>query len=1730
MFDTQNKISFSTFYLVEFFRQSAELGRSEIPEDQFEMLAELGGYLTSDDDVLSGIEKLARYKGTNELSIFFFDLTERSQENPAQQSYDGLSNQVEDFINLFSLMMEEKESVRDLGRVLDYFRVQKPVTEEEVSLPKDLQEETETLSFSAFYEMEIQRIFDLVLKDVNKEHRADFRKLRQIFSSDKSDNQTYDATVKKIRNAINKLAVTPDEKAYQKLEKSTVKFIQLLQELQTINPDHYLSILENEQIPDLFKEQEKPMTVDALLEDYFLSEVNEQVKRIHLAFEEENSARALEDLLKSFKSLKEISMIHGYGGIEYFSEQVLFALAAASDKHVVLNTDSKEILEEITDELIQLDRYKDESQSERIKNYITSLKDSLDKKPELPAVKLVQRNEAFPVFKEVMQALFDRFKAGRTKAPVEVLAELSKFSVGSVALLNLDAAKELNSLLLAFSNELNSKSDDDEDEALSRLEQAWEQALNDLKSEQDLDTLLEILCQAMEQKKIVQYGLKDEEKIREMLVTSMRLAWLDQVSGFHAFLTGHSKSGELAYRNYLDRFESNISLTGYNSFKSVLDYFRDFESGKTNIDTELADEVIKSFDLALDRLLSAGTTGDYSDILEVLTEVLKEAEELPETKPEIESETIQEAKIEPEVEQKLSEEEELEQDFRTESALQLTIVRDALTALEKDENNRSTLADIGSAVHAIRSSAHLLNKGNIAEFSVNLEEASEMFEPIEVAIPENLTTVFRAAADQLELMVNGEEPDTSEVEAQIDTLMNTLIVEDVEPVDELQPEQEETSPEYDSDIPLFAEDEDSDEELVSIFKEESEKYLNTLQESTEILKSNFNNEEALNALDYAAHSLRSSAKMLGFREISQLTAGMEEVIDGIKNKELENSETILSRITETISTIQRLCEGEKISPAELAETVRLLDVSQQKIESESPEDKAPEKDAPDSAYMTDIFVGEANELLDRLDHDLVDLEQMPESATLLSEIIRNLHTLKGGAMMVDYKRIGELTHKLEDYFQLYREQNGEVKLEMLAPAFTALDLIKEMVKSISKGKEESVNLFTSKLAEIDNKLFFYQNFDPDTIVKKAETDIPVEDQPVQPSRKKEENVVKINTEYLDNLVNMATELVVNRTELSSNFDDLKELMIHISDGKKQIHYMQNKLDDLIEDAADLDSEQDKVNLAAEEAMSDVGNVSMDFKKVSQVIDRVTSDMNKLSRGFEKNIQQISNLSKTLHKDILRVRMLPVEYLFDRFPRAVRDLARSQDKRVTVAVEGNKTEMDRAVIEALADPVMHILRNAVDHGIEDGDVRKKNNKTKTGKITLKARQEKSQVIIDISDDGKGIDLDKVKRQAVKRGLATRPDLKKMNEAEILDFIFYSEFSTKDKATDVSGRGVGLDVVASQIQKLKGVIRIRTEKNFGTTFSIRVPLTLVISQALMTRIHNHSIAVPMIAVQESQEIDSKEILVDDNKRYIQARGKLLPYLHLSEILSFDDDTTEAEGKTQVLILHDAGISVALGIGEITGRQEIVIKSLGNSLQNVEFVAGGTILGNGEVALILDYAAIIRMIEFQFFGNIREARTSKGRQKKGVESGKMELQSSKEGTDLNKNIPQKKIKGRKARILIVDDSISVRSFVGAVLEKQGFAVTKATDGQEAIDILDKNKFDLMITDLEMPQLGGFKLIEKTRARTDLNKMPIVILTGRTGKKQRDRGTKLGANAFIGKPFKEEDLVKVIRGFIAS
>jgi chemotaxis protein histidine kinase CheA/ActR/RegA family two-component response regulator len=1778
MIDKKKDISFAEFYLIEFFNLTLSKGVDAIPEENFSILKELSDYLLEEDNVIDGLEKLAQYQGTSEFAIFLFDMIDRIHDFSPFMIYSTVPDLAEDFINLYQLMIEDPESITALNSALALFRearTSKPEAapkkiEKEIEIEQEtditpeptVQQDEELLTFDQFYHAEIERQFGdtLALFDLN-EKKNEYTQLLNIFKSAGQDpvsnSDKYPEIIRDVAESVNQLHADENEKIQTGELMNSLKYnikqcVESFRSLEENSADFYLSILETGKLPEISKIKveekkaepaeekvpKKPLTVDELLHDYFKSEVEDHIGLIRTILNKESEIKSAkkttDELTNQFKSLKEVSMIHGYSGIEHFCTVLISTLKQAGNDKLFISTETHKVFETIFEELLQVEKFKlsdsDDDQLQKIEALSTGLYESFADSPPIlekieetsavqePKEKLIGFSETkklAPIVLDLVSLLKNKIDKAGNELNSEELKQLFNTGLSGSYLLFPDLKIKFTEPLLEAYALLDSLKGKEKTKGVKQISKIWNTLLGSKKRPFDLDNTTKAFQKFWELKPEEEAGvfsIADDSQFANALSESFKSYWKKLSSQLAKALS--LKDDELIdqFETYFNLLLKSLDEFGFFNYIDLITFIKNqISNGEIRITDELAGEISKTVELTLDRIKAKGRSGDCDDLLAVLHELIQEAPVEAESKEDI-----------PEPE---PDEEDVEKIFIQESEQLTKEIKDALFDLEENPDDRSRYTAMENALHSIKSSAHLLNKSKISETAGKIEEAVEIFGKSSITVPAGLNGKLLNSVNDLEALFLDDTKNVEDSVGELQQILDGIVIEDIVEEDIISDESEKESGSM-NEKPLFS-DETIDEDMLEIFREEAKGFIHTITDSNKILMDKPEDQKALNQLDNSTHSLKSAAKMLGFREIGQIADGIEGIVELINNKQIENSQNVQNRIKEAILVIENLSKGETPNSTEIAKIITLLDFSEQ---AKSEPKKRIEVKDQDSDDITKVFLEEAAELLQKISDDLIKLEKMPESETILTNLLRNIHTLKGSSMMARNENIGELCHKIEDYFEVYKEQSTEIKEEMLDPVFSAFDLVSELIEAKEAGKGEKDIQFTSKMAEIDNKLFLFQNFNLESDSKPASSRKKKTTTRTAPKVSKEdENIIKITTSYLDNLVNMATELLVNRTELSTYFEDLKKIVHDVEAGKKQLYQAENILEDLVDDSSEDKSKAEEKSGGGKALKAAGVGLQSNFKEIAQKINAVTSELNKLSQGFERNISKIANLSKELHSDILKARMVPIEQLFNRYPRAVRDLAKEQGKQVNLMIEDNDAEMDRAVIESLADPILHIIRNAIDHGIENPKERAEKKKDKKGTITLRASQEKNQIVIDVIDDGRGIDIDSVKKTVVKKKITAKKEVEKLSESEILDYLFLPEFSTKDKATDVSGRGIGLNVVSNQIQKLKGIIRIKTELDAGTTFSIRVPLTLVVSQALMVKSQGQSIAIPVVAVQESVEFNEKDLMIDDERKYVKIRGKLLPYVALDELLTFEGEKKVVSKSKYTLVLHDAGISIALGVQEVIGRQEIVIKSLGDHLQNIDYVSGGTIMGDGQVALILDYAAIIRSVETQFFGRIGEKSAGK-RIQKALEATveKKDIEKKGKTSRSRPKIGKKVISGRKPLILIVDDSISVRNFVGSVVEKQGYATIKSSDGSTAIKRIGKDAVDLMITDLEMPKMHGFELIENIRAMENYVDLPIVILTGKTGQDYRDKAIDLGANAFIMKPFKENDLISVLNDFI--
>lgn len=651
----------------------------------------------------------------------------------------------------------------------------------------------------------------------------------------------------------------------------------------------------------------------------------------------------------------------------------------------------------------------------------------------------------------------------------------------------------------------------------------------------------------------------------------------------------------------------------------------------------------------------------------------------------------------------------------------------------------------------------------------------------------------------------------------------------------------------------------------------------------------------------------------------------------------------------------------------------------------------------------DIFLEESKEHIQNLNSNLLELESNP-GQDIIDEIFRSAHTLKGMSGTMGFNRISEITHEMESLLQDIKDGTISVSPEVIDTLLESVDFLEKLIGDITENGEErdrDTKVILEKLrrkpgnatplkeSEKENKKpeenHIFNEFE-ERLMKEA----------IAKGLLVWEVLIKLDANCL---LKSARAFLVFKTLESfgdiiktrpivqdiedEKFDDEFTVYIISTHQKQDLEKALGSISELksilIKEVEQSSLEKDPGNSEKspketvacaldEQSVRHASHVKKTSKTLRVDIDRLDNLMNLVSEliiiktrldGMDEKtegqkrreaVEYLERITSSLHDAVMKVRMVPIENVFNRFPRVVRDLARELSKNITLIIEGAETELDRTVIDEIGDPLIHLIRNSADHGIEIPEERFRKGKPAQGTIKLKAYHDGNNVVIEISDDGRGINLNNVLKTAIDKGLVDRERAKNLKESEIISFLFEPGFSTKDMVTDISGRGVGLDVVKTKIESLGGGIEINTVPDQGTTFLIRLPLTLAIIQALMVMVGKEKYAIPLSAIKETVIVASKDIKKVQKNEVTLLRGNVIPILRLGEMLDVESNGSSEEDLT-VVIVKKGERDIGLVVDSLIGQQEIVIKSLGNFLKNIKFIAGATILGDGKVALILD-----------------------------------------------------------------------------------------------------------------------------------------------------------------------------------
>ncbi|MCQ2672915.1 chemotaxis histidine kinase/response regulator CheAY2 [Helicobacter pylori] len=811
----------------------------------------------------------------------------------------------------------------------------------------------------------------------------------------------------------------------------------------------------------------------------------------------------------------------------------------------------------------------------------------------------------------------------------------------------------------------------------------------------------------------------------------------------------------------------------------------------------------------------------------------------------------------------------------------------------------------------------------------------------------------------------------------------------------------------------------------------------------------------------------------------------------------------------------------------------------------------------DLQEIMEDFLIEAFEMNEQLDQDLVELEHNPEDLDLLNRIFRVAHTIKGSSSFLNLNILTHLTHNMEDV--LNRARKGEIKItpDIMDVVLCSIDLMKTLLVTIrdtgsdtNNGKENEIEEAVKQLQAITSQNL--EGAKETSGTKEAPKEVKEEIKEKTKEEVKANKTPTAENPASDNpladepdldYANMSAEEVEAEIERLLNkrqeADKERRAQKKQEAKPKQEEQAKPKQEEQAKPKQEVaptkeapktetpkapktetkakakaDTEENKApSIGVEQTvrvdvrrldhlMNLIGELVLGKNRLIRIYSDVEEryDGEKFLEELNQVVSSISAVTTDLQLAVMKTRMQPVGKVFNKFPRMVRDLSRELGKSIELIIEGEETELDKSIVEEIGDPLIHIIRNSCDHGIEPLEERRRLNKPETGKVQLSAYNEGNHIVIKISDDGKGLDPVMLKEKAIEKGVISEKDAEGMSDREAFNLIFKPGFSTAKVVSNVSGRGVGMDVVKTNIEKLNGIIEIDSEVGVGTTQKLKIPLTLAIIQALLVGVQEEYYAIPLSSVLETVRISQDEIYTVDGKSVLRLRDEVLSLVRLSDIFKVDA-ILESNSDVYVVIIGLADQKIGVIVDYLIGQEEVVIKSLGYYLKNTRGIAGATVRGDGKITLIVDVGAMMEMA-------------------KSIKVNITTLMNESENTK-SKNSPSDYV------VLAIDDSSTDRAIIRKCLKPLGITLLEATNGLEGLEMLKNGDKipDAILVDIEMPKMDGYTFASEVRKYNKFKNLPLIAVTSRVTKTDRMRGVESGMTEYITKPYSGEYLTTVVK-----
>lgn len=779
----------------------------------------------------------------------------------------------------------------------------------------------------------------------------------------------------------------------------------------------------------------------------------------------------------------------------------------------------------------------------------------------------------------------------------------------------------------------------------------------------------------------------------------------------------------------------------------------------------------------------------------------------------------------------------------------------------------------------------------------------------------------------------------------------------------------------------------------------------------------------------------------------------------------------------------------------------------------------------DMQEIMEDFLIEAFEMVDQLDQDLVELESNPEDLELLNRIFRVAHTIKGSSSFLNFDILTSLTHNMEDVLNKARRDELKITPDVMDVVLLSIDLMKALLQAIRDSgtdansgidisdavtKLQAISQGSSPVAEASEPSA--KPAKPQETTPQSDPSNPLADEPDKDYAHMSSDEVEAEIERLLQKRQEADKQMRAQKRASGQASDVQAPKAPAeapaptattsakpspkTEGKPAAGKDEGKVATSVEQTVRVDVRR------LDNLMNLIGELVLGKNRLIKIYGDVEEryDGEKFLEELNQVVSSISSVTTDLQLAVMKTRMQPVGKVFNKFPRMVRDLSRELKKSIDLVITGEETELDKSIVEEIGDPLIHIIRNSCDHGVESPEDRKALGKPEIGRVDLKAYNEGNHIVIEITDDGKGLDAEMLKLKAIEKGLISEKEADSMTDKEAFGIIFKPGFSTAKTISNVSGRGVGMDVVKTNVEKLNGIIEIDSEKGVGTTFKLKIPLTLAIIQALLVGAQEEYYAIPLSSVIETVRIGQDEIYSVDGKSVLRLRDEVLSLVRLADIFGVDS-VLETASEVYVVIIALAEQKIGVIVDYLIGQEEVVIKSLGYYLKSTRGIAGATVRGDGKITLIVDVAAMMEMA--------KEVKVS-------INAVMEEAQSSKAKTAPSDYI-----------VLAIDDSNTDRAIMKKCLKTLGVTVLEASNGLEGLEIVKNSDkpLDAVLVDIEMPKMDGYTFAAEVRKYNKFKNLPLIAVTSRTSKTDRMRGVESGMTEYITKPYTPEYLVNVVK-----